>query len=184
MRFSVFLFSTWLVACGSDTNTTSDATLKVIDASMIDATNPDAMGIADAASSLDAQAVRTTLTPQFCPGSPTMPGLYEGTLALNLNDVSGCGGLAAPGRDGAVRIEMAAGSTVTATMRHEGDGILYILDSCPVVGSCLDSSDTGTTSAEQVSYTNGTTQTNTIYVILDSHSLEGAQAFELDLAVQ
>lgn len=184
MRFSVVLCSTWLVACGGDTNTTADATLKLLDASIMDAASPDAMGIADAAPSFDSQTERTTLTPQFCPGTPTIPGLYEGTLALNLNDVSGCGGIAAPGRDGAVRIELAAGATVTATMRHEGDGILYILDNCPVVGSCLDSSDTGTTSAEQVSYTNGTTQTNPIYVILDSHSLAGAQAFELDLAVQ
>ncbi len=184
MRFSVLLCSTWLVACGSDTATTSDATPKILDGSIIDATDPDAMAIADATPSFDAQSERTTLTPQFCPGTPTVPGLYEGTLALNLNDVSGCGGITAPGRDGAVRIELVAGATVTATMRHEGDGILYILDSCPVVGSCLDSSDTGTTGAEQVSYTNDTTQTNPIYVILDSHSLAGAHAFELDLAVQ
>ena len=153
-----------------------DASASAVDAgiSLVDA-QPSAP---DAASS-----ERTTLSPQLCPSTPTAPGLYEGTLASNLNDVSGCGGLSAPGRDGAVRLELAPGASVAATLRHDGDGILYILDACPVVSSCLDSSDGSISGAESVSYTNDTGVTNIVYVILDSDSLGGAQTFELDLSV-
>lgn len=178
-----------VAACGSD-----DSESREFDAS--GATQGDAAAIVDAAAAVDANrpdalpsvtdastAERTTLFPQFCPSSVTAPGLYEGTLASNLNDVSGCGALSAPGRDGAVRLELEPGASVSATLRHAGDGAVYILDSCPVVSSCLDSSDQSISGAETVSYTNDTGITNIVYVVLDSDDLAGPQTFELDLSV-
>jgi hypothetical protein len=136
-----------VAACGSD-----DSQSREFDASA--ATQVDAAPIVDAAAVVDANrpdalpsgadastAERTTLFPQFCPSSATAPGLYEGTLASNLNDVSGCGALSAPGRDGAVRLELEPGASVSATLRHAGDGALYILYAFPVVSSFIDSSD-------------------------------------------
>jgi len=116
----------------------------------------------------------------------TAPGFYRGTLASNTNDipsVSGCGSLSVPGRDGSVRIELAPGATVRATYRHAGDGALYILDRCPVQSSCLDGSDSSLSGAETVEWTNTGSETNTIYVVMDSDALTSPQTFELDLFV-
>ena len=82
-----------------------------------------------------------------------------------------------------MRLELEPGASVSATLRHAGDGALYILDACPVVSSCLDSSDQSLAGAETVSYTNDTGITNIVYVILDSDDLAGPQTFELDLSV-
>ncbi|MCB9597163.1 MAG: hypothetical protein H6719_30850 [Sandaracinaceae bacterium] len=127
--------------------------------------------------------VRTAILPGFCPSSPTAAGFYRGTLASNTNDIAGACTVSGPGRDGAVRVELAHGQTVRAVYRHAGDGVLYILDSCPVVGSCLDSSDSSISGAETVEYTNTGDTTNPVYVVLDSDSLSGPQTFELDLYV-
>ncbi len=178
-------------ACGSDSDPDSDAAgSTVFDASsqtVIDAApgTPDAQASAADAqpTSPDASAKRTNLLPQFCPSTVTPPGFYEGSLSLNLNDIGSCGVLSAPGLDGSVRLELTPGQTVSATMRHDGDGILYILDRCPVTSSCLDSSDSTISGAESVSYTNNTGETNTVYVVLDSDDLGGPQTFELDLFV-
>ncbi len=177
-------------ACGSDASDTSDASSSsVVDAAAaaVDGANAavDATPSApDAQPSEPDAGARMTLLPAFCPGSVTAPGFYEGTLGANLNDISGCDGqLSAPGRDGSVRLELAPGATVSATMRHDGDGILYILDRCPVTSSCLDTSDSSISGAESVSYTNNTGETNTVYVVLDSDDSMGPQTFELDLAV-
>lgn len=191
LYLSLFL----IAACGSDADSgkeTTDASISVSDASVSvsDASTVDAAPSFDAAlpdaqsSAVDAAQARSTLVTGFCPSSVTAPGLYEGTLASNLNDVSGCASmLSAPGRDGAVRLELTAGQTVSAVLRHAGDGALYILDSCPVISSCLDSSDQSISGSETVSYTNDTGATNTVYVILDSDDLAGPQTFELDLVV-
>ncbi len=127
---------------------------------------------------------RMTLVPEFCPSSVAAPGLYRGTLASNLNDLAStsCVG-ATPGRDGAVRIELAPGETLRATYRHAGDGILYVLDSCPVTSSCLAGSDASTSGPEIVEWTNAGAETNPVYVVLDSAELDGPQTFELDLFV-
>ncbi|MFK7987392.1 MAG: hypothetical protein AB8I08_15330 [Sandaracinaceae bacterium] len=135
----------------------------------------------------DSGAVRSVLFPAFCPSSPTAPGIYRGTLGSNLNDVASVSGLGctlgAPGRDGSVRVELSPGQTVRATLRHAGDGILYILDNCPVVTSCLDGSDSSVSGEESVEWTNTGSAMNPIYVFLDSDSLSGPQTFELDLEV-
>lgn len=127
---------------------------------------------------------RSTLVPGFCPSAVTAPGLYRGTLASNLNDIAtaSCVG-ATPGRDGAVRIELAPGETVRATYRHAGDGVLYLLDSCPVTSSCLVGSDDASSGAEAIEWTNDGAETNAVYVVLDSAALDGPQTFELDLFV-
>lgn len=151
----------------------------------IDGGEPDA-GAEDAGATPDAGTTRTAIIPGFCPSTATAPGLYRGTLASNTNDLTspaGCGISGAPGRDGAVRVELEPGQTLTATYRHAGDGILYILDDCPVESSCLDGSDGSLSGAETVTWTNDGASTNPVYVILDSDSLSGPQTFELDLFV-
>ncbi len=175
-----------LASCGGEDSegVDVDASRSVADSgAIIDATTADANRADALPSEPDAAIKRTTLLPGFCPSTVTAPGLYQGTLAANLNDVSGCGALSAPGRDGAVRLELAPGASVSATMRHAGDGALYILDACPVVSSCLDASDESLSGAETVNYTNDTGGTNTVYVVLDSDDLAGPQTFELDLTV-
>ncbi|MDQ3031093.1 MAG: hypothetical protein M3Y87_01650 [Myxococcota bacterium] len=142
---------------------------------------------ADASTASDAGVARTVILPGFCPATATVPGLYRGTLASNLNDfdgISGCAGVSsAPGRDGALRVELAAGQTLSATYRHAGDGILYLLDRCPVPSTCLAGSDASLSGAESVTWTNDDATTNTVYLVLDSDSLAAPQTFELDLDV-
>ncbi|HRE88011.1 MAG TPA: hypothetical protein PK095_02635 [Myxococcota bacterium] len=126
---------------------------------------------------------RVTLLPGFCPSTPTPPGLYRGTLAGNLNDIAGACGTSAAGRDGSIRIELQPGQTLTATYRHAGDGVLYLLDSCPVVGSCLVGSDDTSSGAESLTYTWNGAAMNPVYLVLDAFELAGPQTFELDLEV-
>lgn len=140
----------------------------------------------DAASPPDTGVMRTALLPGFCPSTATPAGLYRGTLASNTNDLSGatgCGSSSAPGRDGAVRVELDPGQTVTARYRHAGDGVLYLLDSCPVISSCLAASDASSSGEESITWTNTGTTRNPVYVALDSASLGGPQTFELDLEI-
>lgn len=131
----------------------------------------------------DAAVTRQVILPGFCPSTPTAAGYYRGTLANNLNDIAGACGLSAPGRDGALRIELAVGHTVRAVYRHGGDGILYLLDSCPVVGSCLVGADSSSSGEEVLEWTNTGNAMNPIYLILDSDELAGPQTFELDLFI-
>ncbi len=128
---------------------------------------------------------RTTLSPGFCPQTPTAPGAYEGTLAANLNDISSadCIGTA-PGRDGAVRVELAPGETLSATYNStSGDAILYILDNCPVITSCLDGADESATGPETVAWTNDGSQTNPVYIVLDNAELATSGPFILDFSI-
>lgn len=158
-----------------------------------DAATPDAAMTPDAAiedaalpldAAPDATIVRHPLLPGYCPTSNTAPGYYQGTLAGNLNDLptNSCTG-ASPGRDGAVRLSLAPGQTVTAVYRHDGDGILYLLDSCPVTTSCLVGSDATSSGPETITWTNNGASANPVYLVLDSASLTGPQTFELDLFV-
>jgi hypothetical protein len=161
---------------------------RAADASSVDA-GADASG-GDAGdrgdSGRDGGGARTTLLPAYCPSTATAPGLYRGTLAGNLNDIagaSGCGALTAEGRDGAVRVELEPGQTVRARYRHAGDGVLYVLDSCPVTSTCLDGSDVSTDGEESIEWTNDGASSNPVYVVLDSTDPAGAQTFELDLEI-
>lgn len=165
------------------------------DASVSDAATDAGMGdagAADAASDAGADAddagadsgvTRTTVLASFCPSMSmsTPAGFYRGTLGSNLNDIAGACGLSAPGRDGSLRVEVAPGQTLRAVYRHDGDGILYLLDSCPVVGSCLAGSDTSSSGPETIEWTNGAATPNSVFLVLDSDSLAGPQTFELDL---
>jgi hypothetical protein len=151
-----------------------------------DTTEPDTTAL-DAASDVttptDTTPTRLNLNAGFCPSTPTVAGLYRGTLASNLNDIGGACGLSAPGRDGAVRVELQPGQTVRAAYRHAGDGVLYLLDSCPVVGSCLASSDDSFSGEETLEWTHTGATMNPVYIILDSDDLGGGQTFELDLEI-
>lgn len=166
------------------------------DGSLLDASAVDAGGSGDAGrdASIDASsplptdagwdagdASRVTLIPGFCPSAPTGAGAFRGTLASNLNDIAGACGITAPGRDGAVRIEVAPGQTLRVRYRHAGDGAIYLLDSCPVVASCLAGSDSSLSGEERVEWTNAGAIANPVYLIVDSASLSGAQTFELDV---
>lgn len=128
---------------------------------------------------------RTTLNLQFCPSTVTAPGAYQGSLGSNLNDIASASCIGAtPGRDGAVRVELAPGETVSATFNVEfGDAILYILDSCPVVSSCLDGSDASSSSPETVEWTNDGSQTNPVYIVLDTAELDNNGSFVLDVDI-
>ena len=65
-----------------------------------------------------------------------------------------------------------------------GDGVLYILDSCPVTSSCLDGADSYEDQAETVSWTNDGSEVNPVYVVLDNFELVTMGGFILDLSVQ
>ncbi|MBX3249757.1 MAG: hypothetical protein KF901_21450 [Myxococcales bacterium] len=140
-------------------------------------------GVIDDASTGDAAEMRSPLLPGFCPSTVTAPGLYRGTLASNLNDIAGACGFTAPGRDGAVRVRLAPSERLRAVYRHAGDGVLYLLRSCPVVTSCLVGSDGSASGPETVEWTNDTGSSVDVSLVLDSTSLSGPQTFELDLFV-
>ncbi len=144
-------------------------------------------GAAGSAGSGGTGPTRQTIWPAWCPSTSTAPGLYQGTLALNLNDIYdvGCVGPAA-GRDGGLRVVVAPGETVTAHYTSTaGDGVLYILDACPVLTSCLEASDVaGFAGEESVSWTNQGGVDNPVYVILDNFDLAGSGQFTVDLFVE
>lgn len=137
----------------------------------------------DAASVDDAFAMRRTVFAEFCPSTATAAGLYRGTLASNLNDIAGACTVSAPGRDGSLRVMLSPGQTLTATYRHAGDGVVYLLERCPVVSSCVASADTSTAGAETLRYTHDGAAAAPFYLVLDSASTTGPQTFELDLDV-
>lgn len=163
-----------------DTADPSDTTLA--DTAPDDTSSSDT-GPTDTASPDTTPPERVVLIPGFCPSTPTAPGLYRGTLAGNLNDIAGACGASASGRDGAIRVELQPGQTLRATYRHAGDGVLYLLDSCPVVGSCLAGSDDTSSGAESLTFTWTGGAMNPVYLVLDAFELEGPQTFELDLEV-
>ncbi|UJR78289.1 Hypothetical protein I5071_3160 [Sandaracinus amylolyticus] len=159
-----------------------DTDAGAIDAGASDAGASDAG--TDAGSTPDSGMVRTPLLVQWCPISGSTPaGAYRGTLASSLNEVTtSCGGGSAPGRDAAVRIELAPGATLGATYRHAGDGILSLVDSCPAIPTCLEAG-LSSSSGETLSWTNTGATSNPVYLILDSDALDGPQTFELDLVI-
>lgn len=188
-------------ACGDDDGAAPDAGSTPVDggggldagpdaaadASADDASTEDDASVEDAgadAGAPDAGPMRRRLLVQYCPSSgTTAPGAYEGTLATNTNDVTGsCGGASAPGRDGAVRIELPGRATLTATFRHAGDGILSLVDSCPALPTCL-ASGTSSAAGRTLTWTNPADTTNPVHLILDSGALTGPQSFELDLEI-
>jgi hypothetical protein len=135
----------------------------------------------DAGAETDAGVTRAVLWPTFCPSTATPAGLYRGTLSSNFNEHSSACGLSAPGRDGFVRVEVAPGQTLRAVYRHAGDGVLYLLDNCPVLSSCLDQSDGSSSGPEQIEWTNTGAATNPVYLGLDAAELGGPATFELDI---
>ena len=143
----------------------------------------DASALADAFSVDDAPVTRRSLIADFCPSTVTSAGLYRGTLASNLNDIAGACTVTAPGRDGSVRVMLAPGQSLTATYRHAGDGIVYLLERCPVVASCVASADASSSGAETLRYTNSGSAAAPYYLVLDSDSTGDPQTFELDLEI-
>lgn len=129
----------------------------------------------------DAGIERRGVLPDFCPSNPTPVGFYRGTLEYRLNEYSSVCGLYAPGRDGFIRVEVEPGQTLRAVYRHAQNGVLYLLDNCPVLSSCLDWSDRSTSGAEEVVWTNTGYEMNPVYLGLDSTALSGPQTFELDI---
>lgn len=139
----------------------------------------------DAGASPDAGTTRRSVLPSFCPSGLTEPGLYRGTLADNTNEVSSACGVSAGGREGSLRVAVPAGATLRVVYTHAGDGVLYLLDTCPVLGSCLGSGRDSTSSgAETLEWRNTSGATNEVFVYLDSFELGGPQTFELDLFVE
>jgi len=137
------------------------------------------------AGTIDAGTTRRSVLPSFCPSGVTEPGLYRGTLAGNLNEVSSACGVSAGGGEGSLRVAVPAGATLRVVYTHAGDGVLYLLDTCPVLGSCLGSGRDETSSGEEtLEWTNTSGATNEVFVYLDSFELGGPQTFELDLFVE
>lgn len=152
------------------------------DTSAVDASMPDAHTPPDAAET-DAAVVRTSVTPEYCPSRVTPAGAYRGTLSGSLNDIGSACGLSAPGRDGALRVMLAPGQTLSVTYRHAGDGVVYLLERCPVVASCVASADDTSVGAETLRHTHTGVAAAPYYLVLDSTSLSGSQTFELDVAI-
>jgi hypothetical protein len=160
---------------GTDAGADSDAGT---DAGTTDAGTTDA-------GTTDAGATRRSVLPSYCPTTLTEPGLYRGTLASNTNDVSSACGVTAVGGDGSLRVAVPAGATLRAVYTHAGDGVIYLLDTCPVLGSCLGTGrDASSSGAETLEWTNTSGATNEVFLYLDSFELGGAQTFELDLFVE
>lgn len=132
----------------------------------------------------DAGLTRTAVLPSFCPSGTTAPGLYRGTLAGNLNEVSAACGVSAGGPEGSLRVAVPDGSTLRVVYTHAQDGVVYLLDTCPVIASCLVGRDATSSGAETLEWTNTSGATNEVFVYLDSFELGGAQTFELDLFVE
>ena len=147
-------------------------------------TPTDAGTDAGADAGTDASVTRTSVLPGPCPSGTTAPGFYRGTLVDNLNEVSSACGLTAPGRDGSLRVAVPAGATLRVVYTHAQDGVVYLLDTCPVLGSCLGGRDATSSGAETLEWTNTSGATNEVFVYLDSFELGGAQTFELDLFVE
>ncbi|TNE84829.1 MAG: hypothetical protein EP330_27890 [Deltaproteobacteria bacterium] len=124
----------------------------------------------------------------YCLSEPTLrPGAYSGTLASNLNDFSAvCGSAQAEGREGSVIVDVPAGQTLTVDYRSVGaDAVLYFLETCPVMSSCLDLADnTGDGGVETLSWQNTGGTTVSVHVFLDNWSSLSGGAFELDIDVQ
>lgn len=184
----------------SDSQITNDANAEAstdsateIDSAIVDSFSSDVSSDTNAADVADSTAPTDTGTPdagarkvllaQYCPSTVTAPGLYRGTLAANTNDITSACLLSAPGRDGALRVELEPGQAVRAVYRHAGDGVVYILDSCPVTSTCLAGANTSSSGEEVVQWKNTGSVKNPVYVVLDSSALGGAQTFELDLFV-
>lgn len=166
------------VVIGDDAFSATDAPA-LVDA----AADVDAFATPDAPSAVDAFAMRRTVFAEFCPGTATAAGLYRGTLASNLNDIEGACAVTAPGRDGSLRVMLAPGQTLVATYRHAGDGIVYLLERCPVVASCVASADATSSGGETLRYTHTGAAAAPFYLVLDSDSIGGPQTFELDLEI-
>lgn len=171
-----------------DAGVTDADVVDASDASMPDDAGSDAGASSDAGSdagTIDAGGTRRSVLPSYCPPALTEPGLYRGTLASSTNDVSSACGVTAVGGDGSLRVAVPGGATLRVVYTHAGDGVLYLLDTCPVLGSCLGSGRDATSSgAETLEWTNTGGATNEVFVYLDSFELGGAQTFELDLFVE
>ena len=64
---------------------------------------------------------------------------------------------------------MPAGQTLTVAYEYlAGDGVITVLDNCPVLNSCLASADVSATGSETLSWTNTTSTTNTVTLVLDN----------------
>lgn len=132
----------------------------------------------------DAGMTRTSVLPSFCPSGTTAAGFYRGTLAGNLNEVSSACGVSAGGPEGSLRVAVPAGATLRVVYTHAQDGVVYLLDTCPVIASCLVGRDATSSGAETLEWTNTSGATNEVFVYLDSFELGGAQTFELDLFIE
>ncbi len=180
------LFAVFAIGCGPEL-TDSDTDLGLgVDTEVGTDTEVDTDTDTEVDTDADtAPVTRTTLSPSFCPQTPTAPGAYEGTLASNLNDLSSANCIgSAPGRDGAVRVELAPGETVSASYNSvSGDAILYILDNCPVITSCLDGSDDSSDEVERVEWTNDGGETNPVYIVLDNAEIATSGPFILDFTI-
>jgi hypothetical protein len=81
-------------------------------------------------------------------------------------------------------VELAPGETLSATYNStSGDAILYILDACPVVTSCLDGADDSASGSETVQWTNDGSETNPVYIILDNAELASSGPFIFDFGI-
>lgn len=113
---------------------------------------------------------------------------YVGNISTYHNyadPAGGCGlaGISAPGQEGMVRVEVASGETITATVDMPGaDPVLYFLYNCANSLSCPIGSDVGTGSDETVTYTNTTPVNEVLYLIVDSHG--GTAGYTLDLLIE
>lgn len=135
----------------------------------------------DTATADTAEPTRQNLILDYCPSqtSLTPPGYYKGTTA-GTNDFSNvlCVG-AAGGADGALRVEVPVGATLTVTYTSTKDGVLFLLKSCPVLSSCLAGADaTGPGGAETITWTNTTGAVVLPTIVLDND--DDPDAFGLD----
>jgi hypothetical protein len=119
--------------------------------------------------------------------TPTAAGTYytEYLPYTNLLNpgTGGCTGSSLPGSDSLTKVVVEPGQTLTATIQMPGgDPGLYLLYNCTNAFSCPAGVDARGDAVEVLTYANGSTGTETLYLVVDSKT--GLRPYYLTLDLQ
>jgi hypothetical protein len=120
--------------------------------------------------------------PQPITSSGHLSGLTTTSYLNDVETASSCTGFQNRGADRVFSITVPAGTQLTAVALPNGwDASLYVIDptACGMSTTCLDGSDSATSGAETVRFTNGGMSDRTVYLVVDSYSSSGAGTFDL-----
>jgi hypothetical protein len=102
----------------------------------------------------------------------------------NLVSSGSCSQYGAGGLEDYYSILMPAGSTLTATLTHVNDGVLWLLGSCTEPYSCLAyADDTYSPDPETITYVNTTAGNLQVYLVADSFQPNSCGAYDLEITL-